>query len=103
MLNTDTLQWFAENNSRMSDFSRLVHLQWALFSVFNAGVPGDIVEIGCNNGYTSAFLGLVMRDQRQSHRALHLFDSFRGLPEPGPRDGYLKEGEMLADPSHVME
>lgn len=103
MLDMKTLQWFSSNNSNMSDFDRLVHLQWAIFSVFHAGVPGEIVEIGCNNGYTSAFLGLVMRDQRQFHRALHLFDSFRGLPEPGPHDAYLKKGELLANPAHVRE
>jgi O-methyltransferase len=84
----------------MSDFDRLVHLQWALFSVFYARVPGSIVEIGCNNGFTSAFIGLVMKDQNVA-RPLHLYDSFKGLPSPSEHDTYFKQGELLARPEHV--
>jgi O-methyltransferase len=101
MLDMKTIETFASLNPNMSDFDRLVHLQWALFSVFHASVIGEVVEIGCNNGFTSAFLGLVMKDQKQSHRQIHLYDSFQGLPKPSAFDAYLKEGELLATSSHV--
>lgn len=96
-----TIEYFVSANSNMSDFDRLVHLQWALFSVFNADVPGAIVEIGCNNGFTSAFFGLVMEDQKQIHRWLHLYDSFQGLPEPSEFDIYLEKGDLLANPENI--
>lgn len=101
MLDMKTIEYFVSANSNMSDFDRLVHLQWALFSVFHAAIPGAIVEIGCNNGFTSAFFGLVMKDQKQTHRQLHLYDSFHGLPQPSEFDAYLKKGELLADSENI--
>lgn len=85
----------AEENSDMCDIDRLIHLYWALSSVLVAEVPGVVVELGCNRGKTSVFFQMLI-DHFDPTRELHLFDSFQGLPPPGPQDRYLKEGECKA-------
>ena len=51
------------------------------------GVPGDLVDCGVWNGGSTALLsaGAPGRD-------VWAFDSFEGLPEPGPLDGTESEG-----------
>jgi len=46
---------------------------------------GDFVECGVCNGGTAAVLGTAVRDL--SSARLLLFDTFEGLPPPGPVDG----------------
>ena len=102
MIARHDIETFAANNTNMSDFDRLVHLQWAVFSVISAGIEGAFVEVGCNAGKTSAFFGHLLRHFDQSERSLHLFDSFSGLPAPSVHDAYLKEGELPASPDDVL-
>jgi len=85
----------AAANPNMSDVDRLSNLYHLLSQVLVFGVPGDVVELGCNEGKTSVFLQMVI-DHFAPERRLHVFDSFEGLPAPGPQDAYLKEGECLA-------
>ncbi len=54
-------------------------------------IPGAFVECGVWRGGSAAIMGLAMKS-RGENRDLHLFDSFEGLPEPGPEDG-LKAAE----------
>jgi len=49
-------------------------------------VPGCFVECGVWRGGSAGLMGLAIRHAGQN-RALHLFDSFEGLPEPGEIDG----------------
>jgi len=59
-------------------------------------VPGDVVELGCNDGDCT----LVMRkmlDAMAPEKQLHAFDSFEGLPdleEGDRRDGVYGKGNM---------
>jgi O-methyltransferase len=92
----------AEDNADMGDIDRLVNIYWALSSVLISGVPGDIVEVGCNVGKTSVFLRMVM-DHFAPERELHVYDSFQGLPAPGEHDAYLKEGECTATVEQLRE
>lgn len=85
----------AEENREMSDIDRLVNLYWGLSGVLVAGVEGEVVELGCNVGKTSVFLRMVL-DHFAPERTLHVYDSFEGLPPPGPFDAYLAEGECPA-------
>ncbi|MDW5327068.1 TylF/MycF/NovP-related O-methyltransferase [Plantactinospora sp. KLBMP9567] len=87
-------------NSNMSDVERLVSLHWGLSSVLRAGVAGDVVEIGCNAGYTSVWLATTML-ALDPERELVLFDSFAGMPAPGDLDTHLPEGECLASAEQV--
>jgi O-methyltransferase len=82
----------AERNCWMSDVDRLVNLYWAFGQALHFGVEGDVVEIGCHAGGTSVFLQMLI-DNFAPGRTLHLYDSFQGMPEPGPKDAYLVKGD----------
>ena len=49
------------------------------------GIPGDVVELGCNCGTTSVFIAKLL-ERRGESRAYHVYDSFAGLPPSGPED-----------------
>jgi O-methyltransferase len=61
------------------------------------GVPGDYVELGCNEGQSSALIQRVI-DLHDPTRRLHVYDSFEGLPKIRQEDGGDKsvfwEGQM---------
>lgn len=92
----------AELNRNMSDVERLVSLHWGLTGTLRAGVPGDVVEIGCNAGYTSIWLHAAIQSVAPT-RNLVLFDSFQGMPEPGVDDQHLQKGECLASAAEVAK
>jgi O-methyltransferase len=62
------------------------HLVALLREVLAAGVPGEVVELGCNAGLTAVLLQEVLRREAPSRR-LHVHDSFAGLPARGAQDG----------------
>ncbi|HEU0132420.1 MAG TPA: TylF/MycF/NovP-related O-methyltransferase [Mycobacteriales bacterium] len=82
----------ADANPNMSDLDRLVNLYWGLSTVLAYGVPGAVVELGCNEGLTSIWFQKII-DHFRPDTAFHVFDSFKGLPAPGVHDAYLVEGE----------
>ena len=84
----------AEINGNMTDIERLTTIYAFLSSQFDLGVEGDLVEVGYNAGYTSAFLQMVNLAHGAGTRQLHVYDSFQGLPAPSPFDSYLSEGEL---------
>jgi O-methyltransferase len=92
----------ADLNSNMSDVERLVTLHWGLSSTLRAGIPGDVVELGCNAGYTSVWLYRCIQSVDPS-RQLVLFDSFDGMPEPGADDWHLPRGECRATQQQVVD
>jgi hypothetical protein len=75
------LRLAAENG--MGGVDNLVNIYWGLSSVLAAGVDGAVAEIGCYEGRTSVLLRMVI-DHYAPERQLHVFDSFAGLPAPGP-------------------
>jgi O-methyltransferase len=85
----------AARNPEMCDVDRLVNLYWALSSVLVTEVQGAIMELGCNAGKTSVFRQMII-DHFAPQRALHLYDSFEGLPARGVDDPYLHAGELKA-------
>ena len=62
--------------------------------VLEAGIEGDIVELGCHAGLTSVYLQRLL-DSYQSPKALHLYDSFDGLPEKMPQDMASEPNEFV--------
>jgi O-methyltransferase len=51
-------------------------------------LPGDIVECGVWNGGSSAMMAFAcVNSKSPRNRLLWMFDSFEGLPPPGPKDG----------------
>ncbi len=64
-------------------------------------VAGDFAECGVYRGGTALLLSRVLKG---SGKALHLFDSFEGLPAPDPeRDPDLEEGVFRATSARDVE
>jgi O-methyltransferase len=58
-----------------------------LEKILDASVPGDIVEFGCYSGTTSLFIRRLLDEKGESaKRALHVYDSFEGLPRKNRLD-----------------
>jgi O-methyltransferase len=92
----------AKENS-MGGVENLMNIYWGLSSVLAAGVPGEVAEIGCYQGRTSVLLRMII-DHYAPERELHVFDSFDGLPAPGPQDvGYAAEGMHRTGQAAVRE
>ena len=64
---------------------RLSHLYMAAEYVIARGVPGAFVECGVGQGGVGRLLGRILVNHGES-RHLYLFDTFRGMPPPGPFD-----------------
>jgi O-methyltransferase len=58
-----------------------------------AGVPGAVVELGCNCGTTSIFIARLLERLGES-RAYHVYDSFTGLPPAGAQDEGRKAAKL---------
>jgi len=71
----------ARERSWLSE-ARLRALWASVAAVIEADIPGAIVECGCATGGSAVLLGLAAG----GCRPLHIFDGFRGLPEPSERD-----------------
>lgn len=85
-----TIYELADENANMTDVQRLTTIYWTLSQVLMFGVPGDVVELGCNAGLTSVYLQMLI-DEFDPSRTLHVYDSFAGLPACGPEDRYLHQ------------
>lgn len=82
----------------MQGFDRLVRI--CHFLLESAGLPGDVVELGCNHGDTAAVMACV------TDKRIWLYDSFDGLPEPQDYEhqanpAMLRRGHMQATEDQV--
>ena len=78
---------FADYLARFGEDRRTnAHRRWTLYQLLRltAGVSGDTAECGVFRGSSS---WLICQANRSLGKIHHLFDSFAGLSEPGPRDG----------------
>ncbi|WP_198036840.1 TylF/MycF/NovP-related O-methyltransferase [Nocardia sp. BMG51109] len=83
------------------DHGRLPIVDRELSAVLRAGVPGDIVELGCYLGGTTAWMRAIV-DAHGQDRTIHTYDSFEGLPDAGPHDGtHLLAGQFKVSPDAV--
>lgn len=58
------------------------------------GVPGHVVELGCNEGQSAVLMRKVL-DGFGSSKEIHLYDSFEGLPSTSAVDGLVyREGDL---------
>lgn len=71
--------------NEMSSLDKLKN-SWDLLSRHGAACRGDWVELGCHTGHTSVLLQWFRQVFGHSG-ALHVYDSFEGLPPPGGGDG----------------
>jgi O-methyltransferase len=70
----------------MTSFVRCRTLWDLSCSVLSRNIPGAFVECGVWRGGSAGIMGRAIESSGKP-RLLHLFDSFEGLPEPGPEDG----------------
>lgn len=86
------------NCIRMLDFHRLVNLAFLLQS---CRAEGALVEFGCAEGHTAAFLSSLC------HRPVYLYDSFCGLPDRTPEDlpgdDRFNPGDFATSPEAVTQ
>ncbi len=73
---------------------RLHHLQEMIRMIQADSIPGAIVECGVWNGGSAAAMGKAVG--RGLPREIWLFDSFEGLPKPGPKDGLREKKSFFA-------
>ena len=92
----ELLETLVEEFAATTDADRLAHIERLLAGLAGDEVPGDVVELGCYQGATSVWIRHVLDATGQAHRAFHVYDSFQGLPAPGPHDRYLEEGDVAA-------
>jgi O-methyltransferase len=78
----------------------------AFETVLQAGTPGDVVEFGCYIGTTSLFLRRML-DAYGQPRALHVYDSFEGLPPKSVQDNsaageQFRTGELSVSKKQLL-
>lgn len=79
-----------------------------LEQVLVRGIPGDIVELGCYIGTTALFLRRMLDAYEQSTaRAIHVYDSFAGLPPKQQLDNsavgeQFKAGELAVSKKQLL-
>ena len=80
---------FEPRDTRSADRKYLLRSLLGLVSM----VPGDTAECGVYKGASSYLICRAIEGTGKSH---HLFDSFSGLPQPGPTDGtYWSRGDLF--------
>jgi O-methyltransferase len=72
----------------MTSYPRMVTLWQQVRYLDRVGIPGSLVECGTWRGGACGMMALAHQTRGTPTRAIHLFDSFVGLPEPlAEKDG----------------
>ena len=61
--------------------SKMYYVLLELKRVLDAGIPGDVVELGCYGGETTTRVRRLLDLLGQHQRELHVYDSWQGAPE----------------------
>ena len=72
----------------MTNTEQRMNMYHLLSQVLVYSVPGDVVELGCNEGQSSVLMRKVM-DYYAPERHLYVYDSFQGLPQAHQKDGAI--------------
>jgi hypothetical protein len=70
----------------MTSPERLHALCSAVRYIEQAGIEGAVVECGVWRGGSMMAVARTLTNLGSTHRDLYLFDTFEGMPEPGPHD-----------------
>jgi hypothetical protein len=73
----------------MTSHERLFALIVAVRYVVAHGIPGDLAECGVWRGGSMQAVARTLLQLGAAHRALHLYDTFEGMPEPAAVDRRL--------------
>ena len=72
-------------NTNMLNEKHVRRVLSSLEYTLKSGVPGDVVELGCNYGNMAMFIQSMLT-KYGSKKQYHVYDSFEGLPEPVKQD-----------------
>jgi O-methyltransferase len=85
----------------LTSFDRLATLWSQVRYLDDTGVPGALVECGVWKGGSSGMMALAhMATASPPLREIHLFDAFRGMPEPKEIDGPRASASMFEPDSY---
>jgi hypothetical protein len=88
----------------MTSKSRIFALIVAVRYLVDQAVAGDVVECGVWRGGSMQVVARTLLERGESDRALHLFDTFEGMPPPTVEDrriGGPPASELLAGRAHT--
>jgi hypothetical protein len=80
----------------MTSSERISALCHAVRYIAKHGIPGDIVECGVWRGGSVMAAALTLQAEHDISRALHLFDTFAGMPPPSAVDRAAQSGRTAA-------
>lgn len=92
-------------SGQMTNIEQRINMFHLVSQVLAYKVPGDLVELGCNTGTSSAVIQKIIQ-QYDPSRKLHVYDSFEGLPSPAEEDGdtgIFQKGELKASRAALIE
>ena len=69
--------------------SKAYHVLMELQHVIREGVPGHVVELGCFEGETTMLMRRLLDELNETHRELHVYDSWEGVPSAASQDETL--------------
>jgi O-methyltransferase len=85
--------------------STMVHIDQMKYILDNfysvMGIPGDVVELGCNVGTTALYIRRLL-NMVETGKEFHVYDSFEGLPDANEHDGNpprLNKGNLAKEKS----
>ncbi len=70
----------------MTSLERMYALYKSVKHLESAHISGDIVESGIWQGGSAMVCAMTLLQSRSTHRTIHLYDTFDGMPEPSDRD-----------------
>lgn len=86
-INTELERWFRRvSMSMLGEYPSLIATYELARSLVDREVPGDFVECGIFAGAEVAAMAKALMVAGATDRRVHLFDSFEGIPQPGPED-----------------
>jgi O-methyltransferase len=98
---TDVEPWVAEIIAKVRPFTmtsneRISALCHAVRYVARSNISGDIVECGVWRGGSVMAAAMTLLSERET-RALHLYDTFEGMPPPAPIDRRIIGGKSASE------
>lgn len=96
-------EWLLDVHAGTVDEDRLDVIADELAKIRDLPIDAAVVELGCYRGAMSLWMRAVLDEQGDRARAIHVFDSFQGLPEPGENDStHLSAGELAVRSEEVV-
>jgi O-methyltransferase len=77
----------------ITSIDQIKYLLSLLETTLDDDIIGDVVELGCYIGESSKWITMMMIE-KGSKKKLCTYDSFEGLPEPGPNEPEWRKGSL---------